>query len=140
LSAVIRGLLVNVTGSCEAFQQPPMKQPTVPAPRIATLSAATIWLYALVGQPQARRRGTALPEDVDGHAAARIPIAADAQPPRLHLLCQALADADGDVLVETLMVAVGAEEQLQTLRFDDCLARRIVDHQMCEVGLPRNRA
>ena len=81
-----------------------------------------------------------LPEDVDRDAAARIPVAADAQPRGLHLLDQPLADADGHVLVEAAVVAERAEEQLEALRFDDRLARRIVDHQVREIGLAGDRA
>src|SRR5437764_6830461 len=39
---------------------------------------------ALVREPQPLGRRPRLPEDIDRHAAARIPIAADAQPLRLH--------------------------------------------------------
>jgi hypothetical protein len=54
-----------------------------------------------------------LPEDVDWHAAARIPIAADPEPERLHLGEQPLGDPDGAILVEGGVVAERAQEQLQ---------------------------
>ena len=38
------------------------------------------------------------------------------------------------------MVAEAAEEQFQRLGLDDRLARRVIDDQMREVGLPRHRA
>src|SRR4051812_7370493 len=120
---------MNVTGSPASAQQPPIKQPTEPAPRIATLSAATVRLHALVREPQAFRWRARLPEHVDRHAAAGIPIAADAQPLRLHLGKQPLTDAERYVLVEPAMIAESAEEQLQALAFDDGLARRIIDDQ-----------
>ena len=49
---------MKVTGSPAACQQPPMKQPTEPAPRIAIRgvgksATATIGRNALVRQPQA---------------------------------------------------------------------------------------
>src|SRR6478735_3083982 len=96
---------MKVTGSPAACHAPPMKQPTDPAPRTAILSPATIGCDSLVGQPQALRRLARLPVHVDRHSAARIPIAADAQPQRFHLSRQALADADGQVLVKAAMVA-----------------------------------
>ena len=46
-------------------------------------AAPAIGRHALVGQPQALRRRAGLPEHVDRDAAARIPVAADAQPARL---------------------------------------------------------
>src|SRR4029078_1765763 len=95
-------------------------------PWTPTLAAATIGSYALVRQPQAGGGLPRLPEDVDGNAAPRIPITANPQPLRLYLVEQALANADGDVLVETAMIAEGAEEQLQALGFDDGLGGRVV--------------
>src|SRR4051794_7149847 len=131
---------MKVTGKPAAAQAPPMKQPTEPAPRMTTLSAATVWRDALVGQPQALGRLARLPEDVDRNAAARIPVAADAQPLRLHFLNQALAYADRHVLVEACMVAERAEEQLEALALDDRLAGRIIDHEMREIRLAGDRA
>ena len=90
--------------------------------------------------PTARRGRGRLPEDVDRDAAARIPVTADAQPCGLHLVEQALADADGDVLVEAAMVAEAAEVELERLAFDDRLAGGIVDHEVGEVGLAGDRA
>src|SRR6476661_541244 len=103
---------MKVTGTPAAAQAPPMKQPTDPAPRIATLgppaiisAPSAIGLHALVGQPEFFRRRARLPEHVDRHPATRVPVAADAQPLRLHLVEQALPDADGHVFVETAMIA-----------------------------------
>src|SRR5690348_520054 len=113
---------MNVTGSPAACHAPPMKQPTEPAPRTAILgpsATAAIGLNPLVRQPQPFRRLSRLPEHVDRHSAARVPIAADAQPPGLHLGEETLADADRHVLMEAAMVAVGAEEQLEALALDD---------------------
>src|SRR5690242_12423854 len=121
---------MKVTGSPAHCQVPPMKQPTEPAPRTAILPAATVWSDALVRQPQARWRRTRLPEHVDRHPPARVPVTADPQPSRLHLGDEPQADPDGDVLVEAAMVAVGPKEQFQALALDDRLAGRIVDDQM----------
>src|SRR6185369_664339 len=134
MSAAIRGRPMKLTGSPAARQQPPMKQPTEPAPRIAILAAATIGGDALVGQPQALGRRARLPENVDRNAAARVPVAADPEPLGLHLARQTLADPDRHLLVEPGMVAVRAEEQLEALALDDRLARCIVDDEVGEVG------
>src|SRR6476469_9514105 len=138
---------MKVTSTPAAVQAPPMKQPTEPAPRIATFgpraissSPPAVWLHPLVWKPQAFRRRTRLPEDVDRHAAAGIPISADAQPLGFHLIREPLPDADRHVFVEAAMVAVGAEEQLHTLRFDDRLAGRTVDDQVGETRLAGHRA
>src|SRR3982750_2548836 len=106
---------MKLTGSPAAAQAPPTKQPTAPAPRTATLAAATIRRDALVRQPQPLRRRARLPEDVDRHPAPRVPIAPDAQPPGHHPLPQPLPNPDRHVLMEAAMVAVGAEEQLEAL-------------------------
>src|SRR4051812_32695169 len=92
------------TPSPAAAQHPPIQHPIEPAPRIAILGPSTrltapaIGGDPLLGHPQARRRLAGLPEDVDRHAAARIPIAADPQPQRLHLLGEPLGDPDRHVL------------------------------------------
>src|SRR4051812_13316908 len=106
-----------------------MKQPIEPAPNTATFgpplirsAPSAIALDALVGQPQAFGRRATLPEDVDRHSAARVPVSADAQPPGLHLGHQPLADADGHVLVKAAVVAEAAEKQFQALALDDRLA------------------
>src|SRR6476659_2303533 len=111
---------MKVTGTPAAAQAPPMKQPIDPAPRTATLgppaislSPAAIRLHPLVRKPQAFWRRARLPEDVDRHAAAGIPISADAQPFGFHLIGEPLADADGHVLVESAMISERAEEQFQ---------------------------
>ena len=55
---------------------------------------------ALIRHPNALRQLAGLPEHVDRHAAARIEVAADAQPFRLEQLHEPLADRDRAVLVE----------------------------------------
>src|SRR5690606_38066327 len=79
------------------------------------LPAPAIGRNALFGQPQSLGRRPALPEHVDRNAPARIPVPTDAQPARTHLVDEALADADGHVLVETAVIAERGEEQLETL-------------------------
>src|SRR3954462_5747435 len=105
MSCAIFGRPMKLTGTPAAAHAPPMKQPTEPAPRIAILSAATIRRDALVGQPQAIRRRAGLPENVDRNSPARIQMPPEAQPLRLHRRDQALADADGHILVEAAVVA-----------------------------------
>src|SRR4051794_36245268 len=119
MSWAMRGRPTKLTGKPAAPHAPPMKQPTVPAPRIAILSAATVGGDSLVRQPQAFGRRPRLPEDVDWNPTTRVPIAADAEPFRLHLGDEALTDAHRHILVEAGMIAEGAEEQLEALRFDD---------------------
>src|SRR5690348_12261167 len=106
---------MKVTGSPADCQVPPMKQPTEPAPRTAILGSsatAAIGLDSLVREPKAYRGLAGLPEHIDRHSATRVPVAADAQPLRLHLGSEALADSHRNVLMEAAMVAVGAEEEL----------------------------
>src|SRR5689334_12391980 len=79
------------------------------------LSPAAIGGDALLGHPDALRQLPGLPEHVDRDAAARIPIAADAQPLRLEQACDPLADADGAVLVECAPVAEARQIELQRL-------------------------
>ena len=74
-------------------------------------AAAAIGRDALVGQPQAFGRRAGLPEHVDRNAAARIPIAADAQPGGLDQLDDALADGDRAVLVEGAVIAEAARDR-----------------------------
>src|SRR3546814_13000097 len=107
---------------------------------VQSLTPAPIALDTLIGHPQPLGRWSRLPEHIDWNAAARIPIAADPEPPGLHLLEQALADPHRAILVKGGVVAEAAQKQLQRLGFDDRVAGRIVDHQMRKIGLSRNRA
>ena len=72
----------------------------------------TIAGNALVRQPQPLGRLPPLPEHVDGHAAARIPVAADAKPAGRERAHQILGDADGAILVEGAVVAIRGEVKL----------------------------
>src|SRR5262245_51894295 len=69
--------------------------------------------HALVRRPGAARQPPGLPEHVDRHAAARMEIAADAQPARLEMVEQALADANRTIFMERRMIAEAVEKQLQ---------------------------
>merc|ERR1712185_789803 len=104
------------------------------------LTPPPVVLHALIGHPKAVGHGAALPEYVDRNATARVPVAADTQPARRHLVEQALPYADGHILVKTAMIAEASEKQLEAFRFHDGLARRVVDHQMREIGLTGNGA
>src|SRR3954447_13506686 len=101
---------------------------------------AAIGRDALLGHPQSLRRAARLPEHVDWNAAARIPIAPDAQELRLDLARDALADHHGAVLVEGAVIAEAGDVELERLRFQQPLAGRVVDHQMREIRLSRDRA
>ena len=89
----------------------------------------------LAGNPALGRR--CLPEDVVGIPPLDTSLA-DAQ--NCGSFPRPAGPMDGDIFMEAGMVAEAAEEQLQRLRLDDRLARRIVDHQMREIGLAGDRA
>ena len=75
-------------------------------------TAAAIGRDTLLGNPHAVGRRAALPEHVDGDAAARIPIAADPEPGGIDQLDDTLAYRDGRVLVEGANVAEACEIKL----------------------------
>src|SRR5260221_13696709 len=107
---------------------------------LATVSPpSAIGRDALVGEPQSFRRRGGLVEDVDGDAAARIPVTADAQPQGLDRLDHTAGDGEGAVLVERAVIAECAEIELQRLALDQPLARHVVDDEMREIGLAGDR-
>src|SRR5665213_442821 len=67
-------------------------------------SAPAISVDALLGQPQIRGRRAGLVENIDRHAAAREPIAADAQPFGADRLDQPARDGQRAILVEDALV------------------------------------
>src|SRR6476646_4904743 len=69
------------------------------------LTPSAIGRDALIGDPHALRQPSGLPEHVDRDAAARIPIAADAQEFRLDLGGDPLADHDRAILMERAVIA-----------------------------------
>src|SRR3954471_23285740 len=121
-----------------AGAKPTASKPSANAPsRIASLAlaASTIRGHPLVGNPDAVRHRPGLVEHVDRDAAARIPVAADAQPSGLQLVLKAFGDADGAGFVESAVIAERGQVQLQRLALDQPVAGDIVDHQMSEVRL-----
>src|SRR5579863_3163484 len=108
--------------------------------RAASMSAPAIRRYALIGQPQILWRRAGLEENVDRHAAARIPITADPEPARLDRRAEAVGDQQRAALMKAAVVAERAEEQLQRLALDDMLRRHIIDDEMREIGLAGERA
>src|SRR6185437_16645856 len=72
-------------------------------------------------------------------SAAGIPVAADAQPSRLDFGRDPFADRDRAVLMESAVIAEARDIELQGFRFQEPLARYIVDHHMREIRLPGNR-
>ena len=106
----------------------------------SALAAPAIRRDALVRQPQSLGYGAELPEHVDGDAAARKPIAADAQIRWLDQIGDALADGDRRVFVERPVVAEAREIKFQRLRLEQPTLRRIVDDEMGEVRLAGDRA
>src|SRR6516164_11740753 len=69
--------------------------------------------HVLRRDPYALWRGAGLEEDIDGHPAPGIPVAADPQPPRRQRANQLLGDVQGAGLVEGAVVAEGIEVELQ---------------------------
>src|SRR5487761_1432483 len=70
-----------------------------------SLSARPIGGNALIRRPHARRQLARLPVPVDRHAAARMEIAADAQPFGLERIDQLLADRHRAVFMECAVIA-----------------------------------
>src|ERR1700691_1162226 len=103
-------------------------------------AAAAIGLDALIGDPDPLWQLAALPEHVDGHAAAREPVAADSEPARLEQPDEVLADAHGAILMERAVIAEAHEVKFQRFRFDDPAVGRIVDDEMRKIGLASHRA
>src|SRR5262249_27062467 len=75
-------------------------------------AAAAVWRYTGLRDPHARRKLASLPENIDGHAAARIPIARHPDEFGLDRRLDALADLDGGVFMETAGVAETVQKQL----------------------------
>ncbi len=74
-------------------------------------------------------------EDIDGDAAAGVPVAADAEPFGVEFVKEALTDADGAIFMETGMVAEAVQIELERLGFHDGARRDVVDDEVREIGL-----
>src|SRR5450432_1393810 len=109
-------------------------QPSLPAS-----SPSAIGRDALIGNPHAIRQFAGLPEHVDRNPAARIPVAADAQPFWFDFTRDPLAEHHRAVLMERAMIAKARDKKLQGFRFQQPLARHIVDDEMREIRLPGDR-
>src|ERR1700681_765420 len=95
----------------------PFPEPRGANVRIAarSLSPSAIGRHRLIRNPQIRRQPPRLPKHVDRDAAAWIPIAPDAQPPRLQQPINPLADRHRAILVDRALVAEAGEIDLQRL-------------------------
>src|SRR5690242_2584538 len=102
------------------------------------LPAAAIGRDTMLRKPQAAGRRARLVEDVDRHAPARIPIAADAQPYRPQRLDEAARDLHRAILMKGAVIAEGAQVKLQRLALDEKAPRHIVDDEMREIRLTRD--
>src|SRR3984893_13927821 len=69
------------------------------------LSPSAIGRHALIGHPGAGGHLSCRPKDIYRHAPARKPIAADSQPARLQAKGEILADPQGEILVESPVLA-----------------------------------
>src|SRR4051794_15005407 len=92
----------------------------------------------LVWQPYACRQLAGLPEHVDRHAAAGVPIAPDAQKFRMKQCRKLYADGDRAVLMEAADVAKAAEIKFERFRLDQPSSGHVVDHEMGKIGLARD--
>ena len=79
---------------------------------MSKLTSASIRRDALIGDPDGFGWFAGLIEHVDGNAAARIPVAADAQPLGVDEISDAPRNGDGAIFVEGSVVAEGTEEKL----------------------------
>src|SRR5471030_1559351 len=79
-------------------------------------AAPAIGRDALIRNPDVLGQFAGLPEYVDGNAAARIPVAADAQPFRLDLGGYPLADRHRAVLVECAVIAEARDIKFEGFR------------------------
>src|SRR6201998_4227490 len=77
---------------------------------------------ALVGDPHPLWQLAGLPEHVDRNAAARLPVAADAQPFRFYFRRYPLADRDRAILVKRAVIAEARDIEFQRFRFQQPLA------------------
>jgi hypothetical protein len=117
-----------------------MYQPPTFQTSLIDSAAPAIRRNALLGYPQSSGRAPGLPEHVDRDAAARIPVATDPQPAWREEVHQATCDRQRAVLVECAVIAKGLQVQLERLALDEPAARYLVQHEVCEIGLPGNRA
>src|SRR3982751_2359882 len=92
--------------------------------------ASAVRRDTLIWNPHSLRQLAGLPEHVDRNAAARIPVAADAQPFRLDLGCYSFADHDRAVFMERAVIAKARDIEFQGFRLQQPLARHVVDHEM----------
>jgi len=107
---------------------------------MSTLTTPAIGRNPLIRNPHALRQLSALPEHIDGNAAAWVPISADAKPLRFDRSRDPFADGNRAVLVESAMVTETRDIEFEGFRFQKPLARHIVDHKMREIRLSGHRA
>src|SRR5215471_18261855 len=120
---------VRVSSSSSALAKPTASKPIASArSRMASRIGSAISVPSTpspigsdagVGEPQPGGRLAGLVEYVDRDAAARVPIAADPQPLRLHSVDQTARHHQGAVFVEGAMIAKRAQKELQRLAFED---------------------
>src|SRR3954464_1689091 len=99
------------------------------------LTASPVGGDAGVGQPHAARQFSALPEDINRHAAARIPVACHADELWFDCLLYTLADLECGVLVKSAGLEKAVQELLQRFGFHDPGGGHIMSYEMGEVRL-----
>src|SRR5438132_13594427 len=107
--------------------------------RRGQLSLPAVRGDARFGQPDAVWQFAGLPEHIDGNAAARVPVAGNAEEFWLDRPDDALADCKRAILVKRGMIAEARQKQFQRFGFDQCFHRAIVDDEMREIGLAGDR-
>src|ERR1700730_1735170 len=80
-------------------------------PGLPTSSPSAIGCDALIGNPHVLWQFAGLPEHVDRDAAARIPVAADAQPFRFDFTRDPLADHHRAVLMEGTVITKARDKK-----------------------------
>src|SRR5262249_37449917 len=106
-----------------------------PSLHAARLTAPTVRRNALIGEPYVLGQLALSEEHIDGYAAARIPIAANAEPMGSQNLNEPFADCDRAIFMESAVIAEGSEIEFERFRFHEQITRDVIDNQMREVGL-----
>ena len=98
-------------------------------------AAATVGRYTGIGDPDGFGERALLEEDIDGDAAAGIPITGDAKPLGFGGSDQALGDIDGAIFMESTVIAEGSEIELEGFAFDEEFVGDVIDDDIGEIGL-----
>ena len=104
------------------------------------LAAAAVILSAGFRNPDTDGCLACLIEHIDGDTAARVPVAADAQPFGSDFPVYTDGNTDGAVFMKSGVITERPQKELQRLTFQNQLIRHIVDYQMGKIRLARDWA